>query len=129
MVTDKQAAQVLELLADGMSLRAACRKVEISRAKDILDLVDHDEAYAAHYAHARERGYTMLGEDLLQVSDDDTIEPNSRRIMVDTRKWMLAKMLPKRFGEKLELSGKLTTGPDAMSDAELAAIAATKPRE
>ena len=36
-------------------------------------------------------------EDVLSIADT-TLEPHDRRIRVDTRKWLLSKVLPKVFG-------------------------------
>lgn len=102
--------------------------------------LDDVEGFAAHYTRARELGYECLADDILEISDDgknDTYtddDGNVRtdqdviarsRLRVDSRKWMLAKMLPKRYGEKLDLnhSGSIKTVTD-LTDGDLAAIAA-----
>ena len=83
----------------------------------------------------------MLADELVEISDDSTndtivtedgkVVTNQEvvarsRLRVDTRKWMLAKMLPKVYGEKLELAGvvNVKTTPADLSDDDLAAIAA-----
>lgn len=47
------------------------------------------------------------GEMLEEITEGDMIE--HRRLQVDTRKWILAKMLPKVYGDKqqVELTGKV----------------------
>ena len=130
-ISDKQRQAVLDHLEHGLSLRQACKSADINRPSDILDCVNPEHTrympeYAVQYMRVRAISYQLLGDDLLTVSDDENIEPNSRRIMVDSRKWMLARMLPKVYGDKTDvnLTGKLEyahTGP--VSDATQSIIA------
>lgn len=72
------------------------------------------------YARTREARADKLFEDLIKIADygvNDTYtdeEGNTRtdhdviarsRLRVDTRKWVISKMVPKKYGDKLELSG------------------------
>lgn len=72
------------------------------------------------YARAREAQADKMAEDILQIADDganDTYEDedgNPRtdhdvvarsRLRVDARKWLASKMAPKKYGDKVELSG------------------------
>jgi hypothetical protein len=48
-----------------------------------------------------------LAEDLLEIADNDDADVNRARLRVDTRKWLMSKIAPKRFGDKRshELTG------------------------
>jgi hypothetical protein len=48
--------------------------------------------------------------DALRIADDPNEDPQSRRVRVDTRKWILSKWAPKKYGDKLEVeqSGEQT---------------------
>ena len=107
-ISQQQRDTIITELATGASLRSACITADVASPAKVLKLASEDAQFGEHYAHAREAGYKLLADKLLEVADDDSIEPNSRRIMVDTRKWMLSKMLPKLYGDKLDLSGTLT---------------------
>jgi len=65
-----------------------------------------------------------LAEEILEIADDgrnDTYETedgaekvntdviNRSRLRVDTRKWLMSKLAPKKFGEKVE---QFISGPD-----------------
>jgi hypothetical protein len=65
--------------------------------EDILSIVDENTA-----------DVTIL-EDGREVVNNDVI--NRARLRMDARKWMLGKMHPKKYGEKVqqEHSGELTT--------------------
>ena len=67
------------------------------------------------YNQAREIGYMCMADDMIEIADDsaaDWIEVDGERrvnkevvqrsrLRVDTRKWMLAKALPKIFGDRV----------------------------
>jgi len=136
------AKRICAELADGVSLRAVCKADDMpSEATVRAWALDDVEGFSAHYTRARELGYERLADDILEISDDgsnDTYvdqDGNPRtdqdviarsRLRVDSRKWMLAKMLPKRYGDKLDLShsGSIKHQLADLSDDDLAAIAA-----
>ena len=124
-VSQKQRDTVLQCLEQGLSLRKACIEADISDPIQIRRLVSADESFASQYMRAREAGYEMLSEQLVDSLDDMETDPARLRIQVDTRKWMLAKMLPKIYGDRLDLTAKVTTNTGAgLTDAELMQIAA-----
>ena len=82
--------------------------------------MDDAEGFAAQYARARSIGYERLADEILTISDDglnDTYTDENgnvrtdqdviarSRLRVDSRKWMLAKMLPKVYGDKVTHQG------------------------
>jgi hypothetical protein len=123
-ISEKQRQTVLQCLEQGMALRQACKEADIPEPSRVLDIVRSDATFAAQYTRAREIGYTLLGDDLQQVSDDTSIPADHRRIMVDTRKWMLSKMLPKIYGDRLDLNHSGSVSTQNLTRAELMAIAA-----
>lgn len=127
MYTQEVADRICEQLAEGKSLRAVCRADGMPNASTVLRwLEDEDKAdFAQQYAAARTRGYQLLADEILEIADQtefDTIagdekheeRPNTEwitrsRLRVDSRKWMLSKMLPKVYGERQVIAGD----PDA----------------
>lgn len=95
------------------------------------------------YVRARESQADKFAEDIIQIADDGLNDSYTdedgkvvvnhdviarSRLRVDARKWLAAKMAPKKYGEKLELAGdpanpiKLLAAQ--MTDDDLAKIAA-----
>ena len=107
---------VLAELSIGKSLREACRLVDGAKVPTVLLWVDQHKEFAEQYAQARARGYQLLADELLSIADDgsnDTYMTDNgpttnqdviarSRLRVDTRKWMLSKMLPKVYGDKID---------------------------
>lgn len=99
-------------------------------------VINDREGFATQYAHAREVGLDEMADEVMDISDDgkndwmDRNDPENpgylangehqarSRLRVDTRKWYLSKLAPKRYGDKLELSGPdgqaLNAGTDAL---------------
>jgi hypothetical protein len=122
--TQEIALEICQRLSDGESLRKICRddRMPVESAVRMWALQDRDGFYA-QYTMARSIGYERLADDLLEIADEgkndtymgeDGVERTDMdviarsRIRIDTRKWMLSKMLPKVYGDKLtqELTGK-----------------------
>lgn len=121
-INQEIADQVLARLREGLSLRKACAAVDGAKPMTILDWTDAHPEFGVRYARAREVGYKLLADEILQISDDgkndsyidadgvmvtdqDVIARS--RLRVDSRKWLLSKMLPKTYGDfaRTELSG------------------------
>lgn len=76
---------------------------------------EQDPALAERYARAREDLIERIAQQTIEIADApvgttdrggmDSAAVQKQRLQVDTRKWLLSKLAPKRYGEKLELSG------------------------
>ena len=115
-------AVICERLAVGESLRSICRDDAMpSMASIFLWLSKHPE-FSEQYARAREAQAESHADRIVEIADDDTIDPNHKRIMVDARKWVASKLKPKRYGDKAEVEHKgdvgLTVVVKRFTDAE-----------
>lgn len=104
--TPEIAKAICERLAAGETLRSICRGDDMPAEAAVRAwALDDVEGFSAHYARAREIGYATLGDQILEIADDADGDPKRDRLRVDTRKWLLSKVLPKIYGDKLELGG------------------------
>lgn len=124
--TQEMADAICSRLAEGESLRSICRDEGMpTEAAVRMWALDDVQGFGSQYARAREIGYDRLAEEILEIADTPmqgvkTVEKATgtetttgdmiehRRLQVDARKWMLAKMLPKKYGDKLETTIKGT---------------------
>lgn len=81
-----------------------------------------DEDFSTRYARARGEGLEVLADEIIEIADDssaDTIETedgpkqntefiNRSRLRVDTRKWLLSKLRPDKYGDRTVLAGDQT---------------------
>jgi transposase-like protein len=111
--TPENADRICELLAEGHTLRQIARQLGCE-APAITCWVREDQdkggaVIALRYAHAREQGCERMADELIEICDADcTVDgkPDNAlvqqaRLRVDTRKWMLSKMLPKKYGDRV----------------------------
>jgi hypothetical protein len=84
--------------------------------------IEDHRGFAAIYAGARDQQYRRWAEEILIISDDATLDPNDRRVRVDARKWLLSKLLPKQYGDKIEVNATISKrDPVELTDAEILA--------
>jgi hypothetical protein len=134
---------ICQRLVDGHSLREICRDEAMPSRSTVFRWLAKDEDFRRLYASARELQADVMVEEILEIADDsrndyvmrmigeeavevpDHEHINRSRLRIDARKWLMAKMAPKKYGEKLELahSGSIARAQD-LSDDELAAIVA-----
>ena len=86
-------------------MRRAAGDAGISHCS-VLDWVRDDPELANQYARARQAGLQARADTLMDTAWDPGIEPARLRIIVDAQKWELSKLLPKVYGDKLEMEHK-----------------------
>ncbi len=95
-------------LAQGKSLRAICETDEIPVAASTVCFWIHREdiapGFAEQYSRARRSQAELWADELVSISDTAKPEEyNVARLRVDTRKWILSKVLPKVYGDAMQL--------------------------
>jgi len=106
--------RIFELMASGMSARQACDEVELNWGVFMKELADRPELND-QYAKARESMLEKIASDIMRISDEpapitpagatDSGAVAQKRLQVDTRKWLLSKLAPKKYGDRLEVAG------------------------
>ena len=114
------ANEILERLADGDSLASICCDEEMPDERSVRRWARNHGDFGAKYAVARRLGYEKRADELLEIADDSSADwidtddghrvlngahVNRARLMIDTRKWLLSKMLPKVYGDHLTVAG------------------------
>ncbi len=120
--TPELAAKLCERLAEGESLRAVCADKAMPAISTVMGWLfdgNHEE-FSEQYARAREAQAEIRADEIVDIADDASgdftadkdgkLVANSEhiqrsRLRVDARKWIAAKLLPKRYGDKLQHTG------------------------
>jgi len=66
---------------------------------------DKPPGISSRYAYARAAGLDAIAEQMEEIADDKSDDANSRRVRIDTRKWLLSKLAPKKYGDRIEIAG------------------------
>ncbi len=117
--TSEIAERVCTEVSTGKSLRQTCRELEISESTVRQWVLDDRNSFAAQYARARELQIEAWADEINEIADDGTNDwmtikrggedvevPNNEvlqrsRLRVDTRKWLMSKIAPKRYGDRV----------------------------
>lgn len=120
--SDQMAGKICDLLASGESLVKICEHEDMPSRTSVFRWLAKDETFRNRYARAREIWADSEFENMMHIADtpmigvktkttEDGIETTEgdmiehRRLQVDTRKWALARMSPKKYGDSTTLKG------------------------
>lgn len=108
------AQQVFSEMRQGLSAYKACVKVGVPQGT-FNGWLNEDRALAEDYARAREELHEFIAAEILAIADAPVpsnekggADPGAiqkQRLQVDARKWLLSKLAPKKWGDKIEVSG------------------------
>lgn len=122
--TPELADIILERLQEGEGLNTICRDPDMPTGSAVRKWALEDrDGFGARYARAREIGALAMADDILEIADDarnDWMEKHGEdggvayvlngehvartKMRIDTRKWLLSKVLPKVFGDRVDHS-------------------------
>ncbi len=114
--TAEVGCKICELLADGHSLLAISKMPGMPKISTLQGWAWNadwsDESFVVNYARARALQAHREFDELKEVEGElkaGKIDPHTARVLIDSIKWRLAKMLPRVYGERahLEVSGEL----------------------
>lgn len=109
-----------DIETSSVGLQHIAKKHGVSRGI-VMDYIRENEDAANRYARAKDAQMDYLAEEILEISDDGSNDlmtivkgdveyeqenkevTNRSRLRVDTRKWLMAKLKPKKYGDKLDL--------------------------
>jgi len=96
--------EVIRLVSNGATLNEACAKVGKFSSASFRDWVVDDTQLSLSYARARKLQLEHWADEILRdaKSFDD---PNRARLVVDSKKWLLSKLWPQQYGDKVSLDG------------------------
>lgn len=118
------AARICEAISTSTKgLHSICQAADLPGVTTVMMWLRDHEDFRKQYAHAREAQADFLGGQILDIADDGsndlmTIEKgdssyemenkevtNRSKLRVDARKWLMSKLAPKKYGDKIEVSG------------------------
>lgn len=108
-----------ERVAAGESVRSICRDDDYPEMKTIFRWLSKHDDFRQLYDKAKEMAMLSMAEEILDIADDgrndtyvdddgkprvDTDVIQRSRLRVDTRKWLMSKLAPKKYGDKVDLN-------------------------
>ena len=125
----KLALRLCERITEGIGLRKICQEPGMPNAATVFRWLADNKEFCDLYARAREIQAELLADDIVAVADTPLRGEKTKRgkdglevitgdcverskLMVDARKWVAAKLLPKKYGKMPETE----SGADALSE-------------
>lgn len=122
MADDQIITEVLAAIATSpKSLESICKELEgAPSARTFYRWLEADEELCQRYTRAKEAQLQVLADQLVDLADTDRIcrkvtqkadgsvetvildQVERTRLQIDVRKWLLAKLNPKKYGDKVE---------------------------
>ncbi len=104
--------RVLDDIAIHGSVRQALRENRCGKDTFYLRLRADIDAQE-RYARAKLQGMEAIADEIMEIADECETSSDAvskARVQIDSRKWLLSKLLPKRYGDKLDVahSGEVT---------------------
>lgn len=117
--SQKIADAICTRLSDGEPLRMICRDKGMPSYRTVYKWKEADPDLNSRIACAREAGFDAIAEQCLEIADDERhdwqlskkgvitneVAIGRARLQVETRLKLLAKWSPKRYGDKVALTG------------------------
>jgi hypothetical protein len=131
--TEEIFTDICERMANGQGLRKICSDPDMPSRSTFLRWVENDTGRQARYQKAREALMDWYSEEILAIAWDDSKDTIKRegkadlcnhewiarsRLKVDTLKFLMAKLHPKRYGDRLPETVEQKTHEAALLELE-----------
>ena len=120
MCTPEVCDEIIERLSNGETLSQMCREPGMPKRTTVLKWRDKNPQFADRYARARRDQMETWSDEIIEISDNGTTDYITKvgrngveheavdqehiqrsRLRVDTRKFLMAKIAPHLFGDRL----------------------------
>ena len=104
-------------------MREICRMDGMPSRTSVVTVLARDEEFQVQYARACEVRAETIFDEMLEIADDGTNDWQARqnadgvdglafnaehvqrsKLRIEARKWALSKMMPKKYGDKLDVN-------------------------
>ena len=100
---------LLTHLSGGKSARSFCRQPNTPSLDTVIHWV---KERPGQYARARELGWDAIAEEIIEIADEPCetqVEVSQARNRIDSRRWLLSKIAPKKYGDRLDVQHSADT--------------------
>lgn len=119
--TQEKAREICEMLSMGISLRTICITQTMPAISTVFKWMRENEEFSKQYAQAKQESAEAWHEELAELGDEairlsQTVDSKASgavvqavKLKADNIKWMMSKMKPKKYGDKIDMT---TNGKD-----------------
>jgi hypothetical protein len=98
-------------IAGGISLKKICEKKTMPSRQTVYTWFRLHEEFLDNYTRAKDDSADALADDIIEISQGvlkKKYDPQAARVAIDGMKWSASKLKPKKYGDKLDLTGEST---------------------
>jgi hypothetical protein len=107
LYTPALADEICRRVSEGESVRAICRDPGMPSEGTVRAWSREDRGgFAARFRIARDLQLDCWSDQIVDLADRGELDPRDRAIRIDTRKWVMSKLAPRRYGDRLLVSGE-----------------------
>ena len=104
--THQIADTICSRMSEGESLRAICRDPGMPSEGTVRGWAVRDlDGFGERYRAARQMLLEFWSDEIVAIADDGELDPRDRQIRTAVRQWLMSKLAPRRYGDKLQLAG------------------------
>lgn len=123
--SDRLADRICQKIAEGYSVRSICKEKDMVSMQTLFRWLRENDKFREQYVRACEERSYAQAEEIIDIADNATNDYMEKlegdgyifnsenvqrsRLRIDTRKWLMSKMNPKVYGDKLDMT---TNGND-----------------
>ena len=101
-------AKIFERIIERGTVRRACADPDMPAEHTLYVWAARDPEFRQLFAHARELAVERWAEEILEISDDPHLDPLDKRVRIDARRWVMGKLAPRRYGDRVQIAGDPT---------------------
>ena len=131
------ADRVCELMIEGLSLRKICEVEGMPSRQSIFNWLEKNEQFRQRYEIARAMQVEFWAHEIIEIADDTSgdfiINEHGERVFdhenvqraklkIDARKWLMSKLHPARYGDRVTADITVKRDMRELSDSELLQI-------
>lgn len=127
--TAQKAVKICELIANGKTIKQISMMDGMPHPSNVYRWLAKHEEFREMYARAKEQQIEVLVDEMIAIADDCRRDVEVRtdkngneyevtnnevvqraKLMIDTRKWLAAKLMPRKYGDRqtIEHEGNIT---------------------
>lgn len=110
--------EICKRISSGNSVHSVCRQDDMPDRSTIYRWLREKPDFKDQYERALKEREDYHFDEMLDISDkveDDSIKIQKAKLMIDTRKWVLSRMNPKKYGDKAGETETIDDNPTPVS--------------
>ncbi|MBI9081885.1 MAG: hypothetical protein JEY79_19365 [Pseudodesulfovibrio sp.] len=94
-------SRICDLIATGHGLPEIVAMPDMPSRSTIYEWISRNAQASDMYARAREEQADYMADQIVRIADEE-YDPQKARVRIDARKWVAAKLKPRRYGDKVQ---------------------------